>query len=861
MTIILLRFVINFSYYFLILVFMLASKSTTSQVVSDFTTTNSNTGCGSLVVEFEDLSTGNPTSWLWDFGNGITSTQQNPIVVYSNEGFYSVSLTTSDAVTSDIMEFTDYVKVYEKPTADFSTNLTSFCVPGILNFMDQSSYTNNIVSWMWDFGDGGSSNVQNPTYQYSADGLYTVSLSVIDDKGCENLIIINDLIDAKKNPVADFTSNIRISCDSSKTISFQNNSQFANSYNWDFGDGNTSSQQNPSHNYSTGVYDVSLVVNNGICSEVLIANNLIEVGAIVNPDFTSNINRICKDDTISFTDMTLNYPDSWLWDFGDGTTSSLQNPTHVFLSSGNFDISLTTSIQGECIETNTMNNFIEVYADPNIVLSSDEEYSCNIPFLVQFEDNTINSNSWKWTFGNGDSSTLRDPIIEFDLFGEFDVELEVVDINGCVSVLTEFDYIVTEELVVDFSVSDSIICESDIVVFSDNSSSFSPIVSYEWDFGDGSTSTAQNPNHQFNGVSSFDISLMVENSKGCVDQVVFPSFIKTSGPPTADFTTDKIISCAGETISFTDLSISSSVISNWVWDFGDGGSSLSQNPTYQYNLLGNFDVTLIAGEGICKDTLIKNFYIEIIEPSAFFKDIHNCDNPLEVDFRNLSVGNDEVLWDFGDGTTSMQLDPIHVFPSTGNYQVSLRVTNYSTGCTHEFIKDVQVTIPEANFTYATLASNSLDSVLCVSSSKRAYLENLSTDYRNYRVYWEDGYIGYGRLDHHFTDIGVWDVSMVVIDLHGCKDTMLIENMFRVTGFEADFTTTNIQGCNTLTVDFQDLSSITSDVIWDFGDGNSSVVNNPTHVYTSEGLYDVTLFSVSLDGCKDTLKRKMCFSKK
>ena len=74
-------------------------------------------------------------------------------------------------------------------------------------------------------------------------------------------------------------------------------------------------------------------------------------------------------------------------------------------------------------------------------------------------------------------------------------------------------------------------------------------------------------------------------------------------------------------------------------------------------------------------------------------------------------------------------------------------------------------------------------------------------------------------------------------------------------FEADFTTTNIQGCNTLTVDFQDLSSINSDVIWDFGDGNSSIVNNPTHIYTSEGLYDVTLFSISLDGCKDTLKRK------
>jgi len=112
MTLILLRFVIkktqlkcnNFSYYFLILVFMLASKSTTSQVVSDFTTTNSNTGCGSLVVEFEDLSTGNPNSWLWDFGNGMTSTLQNPVIVYPDEGFYTVSLSISDAVTIGVME-------------------------------------------------------------------------------------------------------------------------------------------------------------------------------------------------------------------------------------------------------------------------------------------------------------------------------------------------------------------------------------------------------------------------------------------------------------------------------------------------------------------------------------------------------------------------------------------------------------------------------------------------------------------------------------------------------------------------------------------------------------------------------------
>jgi len=834
---------------------MLASKSTTSQVVSDFTTATSNSGCGSLVVEFEDLSTGNPNAWLWDFGNGIVSTQQHPVVIYPVSGFYTISLTVSDASTNDISTVVDYIKVYEKPLADLSVGITTFCVPFEVDFLDESNYSNNIVSWMWDFGDGGSSSIQNPTYEYEESGLYTVSLSVIDDKGCESLVIINNLIDAKEVPVADFTSDITTSCDASEIISFQNNSQFATSYDWNFGDGNTSSQQNPNHNYYSGIYDVTLVADNGFCSDILIINNLIEVGATIIPDFTSNISQICKDDTILFADLTPNSLDSWFWDFGDGTISTLQNPTHMFSSSGNFDISLTTSIQGECVETKTMTNYIEVFPDPDIIFTSNENYSCDVPFLVQFDDNTINANSWKWTFENGDSSILQNPVIEFDTFGEFYVELEVSDINGCTSVLTELDYIITDELIVDFSVSDSIICESDIVSFSDSSNSFSSIVSYLWDFGDGFTSTTQNPNHQFNGISVFDITLNIENSMGCSNQVLFPSFIKTTGPPTADFTVDRIVSCAGETITFTDLSSSSAVINNWVWDFGDGGSSTTQNPTYQYNLTGNFDVTLITGEGICTDTLIKNYYIEIIEPSSFFIAKYNCVEPLMVDFLNHSVGADVVEWDFGDGFTSTDFDPIHSYSTTGVYNVSLRVTNNATLCTHEYTTQVNVFFPESDFTYLINPNNSLeDSVVCL-PKKRSHIDIISPNVRNYRVDWGDGYLGVNRQDHLYNTPGVYDVTLMITDHHTCKDTLVIEDMFRVTEVETDFTSSNIQGCNDLSVDFEDLSSVTSSVFWDFGDGNSSTQNNPTNVYLLEGIYDVTLFSTSIEGCLDTLVRQ------
>ena len=220
-----------------------------------------------------------------------------------------------------------------EPISDLSVNYNSICVPDTVGFIDQSIFTNNIVSWMWDFGDGGSSNIQNPTYEYVDAGLYVVSLSVIDDKGCESLVIINNLIEAKEPPVANFTSNIMISCDTSEIISFQNHSQYATNYYWEFGDGYVSTVQSPSHNYSPGLYDVNLIVDNGICTDVLIQNNFIEVGANFTNDFTSNINQSCKNDTIVFTDFTSHNVDFWLWDFGDGTTSNLQNPTHIFSNS------------------------------------------------------------------------------------------------------------------------------------------------------------------------------------------------------------------------------------------------------------------------------------------------------------------------------------------------------------------------------------------------------------------------------------------------------------------------------------------------------------------------------------------------
>ena len=188
-------------YHFLIPVTIMVSSDATSQVTADFTTNSSTTGCGSLVVSFQDLSTGNPTTWLWDFGNGNTSSSQNPIAVYSNAGIYNVSLTVGDNITTDSKFANGFVSIYENPSAGISSSFSSIgCAPLSINFNDASNSIAGVTNWQWDFGDGGSSTLQNPNYEFLNSGTFSVTLIVTDANGSDNMIIDQNMIQISDAP-------------------------------------------------------------------------------------------------------------------------------------------------------------------------------------------------------------------------------------------------------------------------------------------------------------------------------------------------------------------------------------------------------------------------------------------------------------------------------------------------------------------------------------------------------------------------------------------------------------------------------------------------------------------------------------
>ena len=754
----------NLNCLFLVLIALFTPLCTTPQVFADFTNVNSINGCESLVVEFQDISSGNPTSWLWDFGNGITSNLKNPTVVYNSPGEYDVTLEVTDGIYSDVKTYNSLVKVYEKPTLNINVSNYNGCGPLVSSFNGISN--SNIVSWYWDFGDGGYSNSQAPNYVFEQPGEYSVTLSVIDNNGCQALIIENNLITVKELPVASFHASNVFSCDSSELINFVNTSYNASNYTWIFDDGSTSNLVNPSKLYNIGFHSVTLLAKKDGCIDTLVLEDYINIVGYEDPKFSIDTNYGCEGIAINFFNNSIDDSASFIWQFDTISSSFLENPIQVFNDEGLYDITLIMNGLSGCTSSVTYDNYIKIFPNPKIIFSCNDQLNCMSPVDVNFIDSSLNSSMWLWDFGDGNTSYVKNPVNTYLNEGLYDVTLTVFSDYGCSITDTFFDYI------------------------------------------------------EINKYPELDIQI------------------------------SKTQACVGQQIFFND--ISNVTNNNWLWNFGDDSISLDENPTHSYNDTGLYSVSLISGINSCIDTIIINDAIKIIEPSAKFNSKHNCSDPLTVDFVNLSVGADYVNWDFGDGNTSNLLNPSHEYANTGTYNVVLTVFNNLTECSHTIKKDIQITKPIANFDYLINSNNSYeDSISCV--PKRVHLKNLSKDWDFFQVYWSDGSIEDGRLDHLFVDTGLFDVTMIITDVHKCKDTFTINNMFHLYDLNTDFKTLNSYGCDSLFLDLEILSDYPlNNLTWDFGNGSYSSSTNPTVIYPQEGIYDVSLYTHSIYGCKDTI---------
>ena len=506
-------------------------------LVAKFTTNISQIQCATGVrVNFIDASTGDPDGWLWDFGDGIKSTgdpaqNKNPGHTYAKSGTYKVCLT----VRKNTIASLPGCFMVSAQRIQIKSSFTTGRAPGLysIQFTDTTGSDPTSIqpaSWDWDFGDGTKSTEQNPIHDFRGKGTFNVKLTA-HSPGCVDVpstqtVVVKEVVMVPAfsyAPMGDVVGGKKI-------IKFTDYSTgFPTGWSWTFGDGGSSTEQNPSHSFVIGrMYAVKLVISrNGFTSQnmsqtINVTGSIVPVVAKWDIDWSPDTPHV-----ISFNDKSTGSPISWLWAFNDGTSSIEQHPNHEYATAGTYQVTLTVSKTGTPDSSLSGSIVVkDIVVTPVSAAFSVMIEQANPRPIAHFTDqSTGNPTSWYWTFGDGGTSTDRDPTWTYTVNGTYDVQLKVSKAGtpDSYSEITQIRVTGTQPaLFADFTLA--------VVPGSTNEIQFTDLSlglpdNYLWIFGDGSSSTEQNPIHRYTiyGVYSPSLHISrvggVEASKECFDCV------------------------------------------------------------------------------------------------------------------------------------------------------------------------------------------------------------------------------------------------------------------------------------------------------------------------------------------------------
>ena len=726
---------------------------------------NSDALCSNSNIQFTDLSSttgGTITAWAWDLGNGQSSNVQNPTSSYSVSGTYTASLvvTESTGCTDTIIK---QLIVESPPISSFSYTLD--CIKDTVYFTNLSSVgSGTIISSTWNFGDLGTSSFVNPSHQYNSGGTYTVSLTSISTASCINTSTLAVVLD---KPVASFVASSLNICLGS-TLSFSNTSTYATgiitSWNWDFGDGNSSNIQNPSYTYTTpGTYSVTLISSSASgCSGSI--TQIININTSPAVQFSGDILSGCATQTVNFLNASSpSLGSQYSWNFGDNSTSSIQNPTHIYSNPGTYSVKLIVTTTNGCADSLIKLSYISIYDLPITNFSASNNcVNSSISFTNSTSIPTGTITSWNWNFGDGNSNNTQNPVYSYSLAGTYVVNLTAISNNGC-QASSSYTVLINAKPIVQFSANISSGCAPLSINFNDLSTATTSGSTYLWNFGDNSTSNQQNPGHIYVSSGSYTVKLYVTSPSGCNDSLIKTAYVVVNPSPIANFSVTP--SCLNSVSSFTDSSSGS--ITSWSWDFGDGNSSATQSPSHVYSTSGNFSVTLIViNSAGCSSSITKLISINDKPLVQFLADSLVGCTPALINFTNLSTASSGStnVWYFGDNSTSNLLNPSHSYSVSGTYTVKL-VVSEPGGCSDSIQKSNYITIINSPIALFTVSNNTVNLPNAVIS-----FSNTSVNYTNVEWFFGDNQnSNENNPIHNYTDIGVYELCLTAYNSNVCNN--------------------------------------------------------------------------------------------
>jgi len=781
----------------------------------------------------------------------------------------------------------------QAPTAQFSASPLVVCVGQPVTFTNLSTTNGSpIVSYNWDFGDGNFAETANATHAFTLPGPKTITLTVQAQDGSSDFEFKAAYIMVNPNPAVSFSTSAN-GCAIPVGVTFTNTSANGNfSYAWNFGNSQTSTQQNPPMvMYNTaGTYAAALTVTNTLtgCTSTL-------TQPLIISNFAAGITApatACVGTTVTFQDNSSVGANAWSWNLGNGN-STQENPSTSYGAPGTYTITLTSqNTSSACSSTATQQ--ITILPSPVPAISAAPTSGC-APLPVTFSTTTPGSN-YVWNFGDGGTFNGQNPPVHtYQTEDTFTVSLGMTGANGCPGFISIVDMILTGPAEAQFDAPISEGCAPLLVSFYEYSTiptpTSSPIVSWHWDFGDGNTFDGQTPPpHEYADLGLYDVSLTITTQSGCTNTLVREDFVEVGAIDFVGFTVTPPLECAKKSFVFDNQTIISAPHDpeevNWTWDYGDGGSGSAEDPTYNYPLdTGWFDVSLFVDFRGCIDTFTLEDAVFIKAPIAKFLPstavICNPQFPVQVDFLDQSIQGaltDDVTltWRFGNGavpnvyTSSAVLDDAflannsadtsHVYTAYGEYVIRQVIVNTTTGCADSV---------EQNIIFSELHANFIPSNDSVCKGLVFDMTDASTTFNGNAtmsahpiIQWTysngvDPLFEGPDYSTSYDNAGFPAVTLGVENSVGCTDIKIIP--IRVLEHpRAVISAASFAGCAPFHVTFVNQSipqgngAPLGTFVWGFSDQASVTTPNLStpvnHTYNVEDTFEVVLVATDLFGC-------------
>ena len=848
-------------------------------------------GCSPQILVFGCNVTGasGEVSYSWSSGNGDVSVLAEPTFSYLTPGHYNISVTveSNGQTASDSHE----IVIFNGPTASFNDSTIVGCAPKGYSFRSSATEGDaEITSWIWYFGDGVSAQGRYRAHTYTSPGVYTVSLEVTDANGCRDEYH-SQMLTLSKRPDVSISANDAQWCVAPHEVNFSSqistDAGLGGPYTttWDFGDGNESNEDNPSHTYeSTGSYNVSItVIDSYGCKSVVRENNMVVIGTLT-PTCTVP-EEICLNIPFTFSsdvddDMTC------YWDFGDGTpTQSGGETSHAYSQVGNYSVSFTVDPNGPCRQTQIFNvNVVDVHA--SFRTEPEDLFSCTYPFEVRFISTSVGENL-TYTYNFDDRLIGFDEISthSYSQNGRFTPTLTVTSPGGCVSRFTGSEIVVNQPEAALHSTTAGGCVPATIGFYNDPEyTSNSAVVDFFWNFGDGTSvhTATSSVEHVYAEFGTFYPTLTITDTSGCsatsplLERPLESIITGTQVSPEQFGVTDAMHNfIPGDTICPRDTvylynSMYDNSEYNYFFVISAGSMSWDVNSDAEYTTYSfevdtgwnNVGFTIEYRNCLSPVQQWDSVYVE--PPIVHVASYNDCSAPLVYSFKlTENLGAEYWEWHIWNADNNNRImDVSHstvdsisiVFPGYGHYRCNLVAHNDGANCEYEQEIVCNIMPPTFNWEIST-------DTLCLGNRLTAVVLSAPA-FSEVAFDWEGRGVPTDQLEwiqingitdsrYTYEQGGNYEVVAYARQHDGCI-SVFTKQLYVVDPHSSISPTNLVVGCNPATFEFHNITN-TDDPIysatWNFGDGTENVPGeNVTHTYEEAGIYDVSLELMTWHGC-------------